>query len=111
MATAVMPHTRPAETDLNTKPAPVRDAFLDLIDIANAAADNHNLGVYRDLHARAAAILGIQKPATGELAICTCTACFCQMVFDADLALCTSDGPGETVQCPACADDHRASAD
>jgi hypothetical protein len=109
MTTALVPCAlnRPATIQLDTLPATVQDAFERLWDQADHAAGQRDLTAYALLHANAAVLLGIRLPASGELARCTCPACYCAAVFDARDAATHLDGTVERVQCPDCTDAHR----
>ncbi|MFI6055468.1 hypothetical protein ACIBCO_35950 [Streptomyces violascens] len=85
----------------------MRNAFTALLDDAETAADNRELTPCRNLHARAAGLIGIQPPASGELARCTCQG-YCEAVFDADHARTYLDGTVDFVQCPTAPTTSRA---
>jgi NAD-dependent SIR2 family protein deacetylase len=108
MATAVIPHTfrQPREIKLHQLPAPVADQLNHLLDTADQHAGNHDLAAYVLLHAQAINLIGIRPPARGELARCTCQACYCDTVFDEQHARYYLDGTVEFIQCPGCVDDH-----
>lgn len=104
MAVMTHAHARTAtEINLSDLPLSVRDDFLDLMDQADSAITVPEI---RLAHAAAAHLIGLQLPPRGEIAVCSC-GCNCLTVFDADQAHEYDDGYGRTVQCPACADDHR----
>lgn len=110
MATAVLPHARtlPAEVELHRIPGHLADQFTALMDQAAQAISLYEI---RPLHAQAAQLIGLQLPASREIALCTCTGCYCDRAFDADLARTYPDGNVERVQCPLCADEHRLTGD
>jgi hypothetical protein len=113
MANAVMTHapTQPREIHLHRLPRTTQAAFDDLMDRADQAAEHRELTAYAVLHHQAIQLIGIRPPASGELARCTCTACYCTAVFDADKARCYMDGPIEFVQCETCFDRHELTGD
>ena len=114
MSVTAMPRPVPAlatEIHLHRLPETTQFAFEDLKDRADEYADRRELTASALLHAQAAALIGIQLPASGELARCTCQACFCDCVFDAAKARTYTDGTVEFVQCPQCADEHRRTGD
>lgn len=110
MATAVLPHARtlPAEVELHHVPVHLADQFTALMDQADQAISLYEI---RPLHARAAQLIGLQLPESQEIAVCTCTGCYCERVFDANKARMYQDGTVERVQCPVCADEHRLTGD
>lgn len=107
MTTLMAPHL-PIDISLRTLDATTQDRVTRLLEGADSTAD---IDARRDLHAEAADRLGIQLPASKELALCTCGACYCDLVFDAWLAGTYLDGSVERVQCPGCLDDHRQTGD
>lgn len=111
MATAVLPHaqTLPAEVELHRIPTHLAGQFTDLMDQAETAISPFEI---RPLHAQAAQVIGLRLPASGEIALCTCPAgCYCDRVFDANVARTHQDGTVEWVQCEPCADEHRLTGD
>lgn len=109
MANAVMTHapTQPSEIHLHRLPRTIQAAFDDLMDEADRAADHLDLATYAKRHRAAIKLIGIRRPACGELARCTCQDCYCTAVFDAAKARTYMDGTVEFVQCETCADEHR----
>ena len=108
MANAVITraHSKPREIKLHLLPDPVADELNRLLDQADQHAENRDLAAYHLLHAQAVALIGIRQPARGELARCTCQACYCDTVFDEHQARYYLDGTVEYIQCPGCVDDH-----
>ncbi|MGW5690295.1 hypothetical protein ACWEWX_04795 [Streptomyces asiaticus] len=103
---SVITHARPraaTEINLSDVATPVRDKFLTLMDQADSTISITEIQL---LHADAADLIGLQLPASREIAVCSC-GCNCLTVFDAAQAHVYDEGYGETTQCPGCADDHR----
>ncbi|MGW5529468.1 hypothetical protein [Streptomyces xanthochromogenes] len=113
MTMTLVPHTQKLLTSikLDTLPAPVQDQFDEIWKAAEQAADHRELTAYAALHAQAARLIGLRLPATGELARCTCPACYCTRIFDAAHARTHLDGTVEFVQCEHCADIHLLTGD
>lgn len=111
MGHAVMTHTQNQATviHLDRLPRTTQDAFEYLMDKADQAADRLDLHAYAERHQEAIQLLGIRRPADGELARCTCTNCYCEAIFDAAKARTYMVGSVELVQCETCADEHRHS--
>ncbi|MFJ2202444.1 hypothetical protein [Streptomyces violaceusniger] len=95
--------TRATQINLTDVATADRDQFLNLMDQADQTISVPEILL---LHSDAADAIGLQLPARGEIAVCSC-GCNCLIVFDADQAHTFNDGYGETTQCPDCADDHR----
>ncbi|MEU1099195.1 hypothetical protein, partial [Streptomyces sp. NPDC005877] len=73
MSTALVPRALlPTQIHPSELTEPVRDAFDALMQRADMAAVGFALSLYKALHREAAALVGIQLPACGELAVCTC---------------------------------------
>lgn len=107
MAVAVMPHApKPTEIHLRQLNVHIQAVFDDLMREANTIASPATLDLYLHIHEDAARIIGIQLPAGRELAVCTCTACYCDIVCPASQVRSYMDGRHWHTQCPACADDH-----
>ncbi|MFJ2279175.1 hypothetical protein ACIOEZ_34065 [Streptomyces sp. NPDC087866] len=113
MGHAVMTHTpnQATEIHLDRLPSSIQDAFDALMDQADKAAEHRDFTAYALLHKQAGHLIGIHRPASGELARCTCQNCYCTRVFDANKARCYMDGQIEFVQCETCADEHRLTGD
>lgn len=108
----LMTHALPPEIRLNQVPAHAAATFERIWEAADRAADHQDLTTYAFLHTQAANAIGIELPASGELARCTCPGCWnCDTVFDADQAHTHMDGTVEFVQCPGCWDDHPRTGD
>lgn len=110
---AVMTHarTQPATVNYNDFPALVQDMFDALMEQADNAGSNDD---FRYAMARAANLIGIQLPASGDIRRCACS-CTCGTVFDAEDpdAHVIEQSPGFNlgrVQCPTCTDRHRETA-
>ena len=101
----------PAEVHTHQLPPHTALAFEELMNRADTLADHHELTASALLHAQAAVLIGIALPASGELARCTCQACYCTCAFDAAKAATYLDGTIWFVQCPGCADDHPRTGD
>ncbi|WP_331764463.1 hypothetical protein [Streptomyces anulatus] len=113
MGHAVMTHapTQPSEIHPHHLSAPIADQVNELLDQADRYADNRELTASALLHAQVISLTGIRPPASGELARCTCQACYCGCIFDAAKARTYLDGTVEFVQCIRCADEHRLTGD
>jgi hypothetical protein len=113
MGHAVMTHApkQPHAVYPHQLSAPIADQVNNLLDQANEHADHHNLTASALLHAQAIRLTGIRPPASGELARCTCTTCYCDAIFDAAKARSVQDGRFWIVQCETCADEHRLTGD
>ncbi|TXS68898.1 hypothetical protein [Streptomyces sp. sk2.1] len=103
--------THPAVVHPHHLPAPIADQADELLDQADQHADHRNLAASALIHAQVIHLIGIRPPASGELARCTCQACYCSVIFDAAKARTYLDGTVEFVQCETCADEHRLTGD
>lgn len=88
-----------------------QNRFNQLMEQADAAGtDDH----FRDLMARAANVIGMPLPASGDIRRCGCSCC-CPVIFDAedpDAHVIEESGGYNLgrIQCPTCADHHRETA-
>ena len=99
------------EADYNTLPAPILDEFDQLMEQADNAGTNQH---YFEVMARAARLIGMVLPASGDIRRCACS-CVCGCIFDAEdpQAHVIEESKGYNlgrVQCPTCADRHRETA-
>ncbi|MEV4975601.1 hypothetical protein [Streptomyces scopuliridis] len=104
-------HAQPREIHLHQLNPCTADQLNQLLDQADEYADHRELTASALLHAQAIRLIGIRPPASGELARCTCQACYCTAVFAAEHARTYIDGTVEFVQCEICADEHRLTGD
>ena len=108
----LMTHALPPEIRLDQLTKDTTEAFETLWTKAENAANQRELTAYQAIHTQVADLIGLALPASGELARCTCPACWtCDTVFDAAQAHLHMDGTIERVQCPACWDDHPRTGD
>jgi hypothetical protein len=96
------------EADYNTLPAPIQDAFDQLMQQADTAGTHQH---YFELMARAASLIGMPLPASGDIRRCACS-CVCGCIFDAEdpdahVIEWTGGYNLGRIQCPTCADRHR----
>jgi hypothetical protein len=96
------------EADYNALPAPVQDAFDQLMEEADSAGTHQH---FFDTMARAACLIGMILPTSGDIRRCGCS-CVCGCIFDAedpDAHVIEETGGYNLgrVQCPTCADRHR----
>lgn len=109
---AVMTHASArTEADYNSLPATVQDDFDDLMEEADTAGTNAH---FFDVMSRAARLIGMLLPASGDIRRCACS-CVCGCIFDAEdpdaHVIETSGGYNlGRVQCPTCTDRHRETA-
>jgi hypothetical protein len=113
MGHAVMTHTptQPREVHPHRLSATIANQVNELLDQADQLAGHRELVASALLHQQAITLIGIRPPASGELARCTCTNCYCAAIFDAAKARTHLDGTVELVQCETCADEHRLTGD
>lgn len=113
MGHAVMTHTQnqPREIHPHRLSASIAAQVNELLDQADQYADNRELAASAILHRQVIDLIDIRPPASGELARCTCQACYCAAIFDAAKARTYMDGTVEFVQCETCADEHRLTGD
>ncbi|MGW2844416.1 hypothetical protein [Streptomyces sp. NPDC001274] len=103
--------THPAVVHPHRLPTHIADQADQLLDQADEHADHRDLTTSALIHAMVIRLIGIRPPASGELARCTCQACYCGAIFDAAKARTYMDGTVEFVQCETCADEHRLTGD
>ena len=113
MANTLMTHapTQPTVIHPHHLPATLANQVDQLLDQADQHADHRELSASALLHAQVIRLIGIRPPASGELARCTCQACYCSAIFDASKAHTYLDGTVEFVQCETCADEHPLTGD
>lgn len=110
---AVMTHApiRPSTSDYNALPALIQDFFDELMEQADNAGTNDT---FRHAMARAANVIQMPLPASGDIRKCACS-CVCGCIFDAedpDAHVIEQSGGFNLgrVQCPTCTDRHRETA-
>lgn len=109
---AVMTHARPrTEADYNSLTRDTQEAFDLLMEEADTAGTNTH---FFDVMARAARLIGMLLPASGDIRHCACS-CVCGCIFDAedpDAHVIEETGGYNLgrVQCPTCTDRHRETA-
>ncbi|WP_166520558.1 hypothetical protein [Streptomyces leeuwenhoekii] len=99
------------EADYRALPGPVQDAFTALMEQADTAGTTDH---FLTLMARAASLIGMPLPPSGDIRRCACS-CVCGCIFDAEDpgAHVIEHGEGYNlgrVQCPTCADWHPETA-
>ncbi|MEU8469640.1 hypothetical protein AB0F30_17230 [Streptomyces sp. NPDC029006] len=99
------------EADYNTLPAPIQDAFDQLMKQADEAGTGQH---FFEVMADAASLIGMPLPASGDIRRCACS-CICGVIFDAEHpdAHVIEESAGYNlgrVQCPTCTDRHRETA-
>jgi hypothetical protein len=105
---AVITHARPRpEADYQALPGPIQNAFDALMEQADTAGTTDH---FLTLMARAASLIGMPLPASGDIRRCACS-CVCPVIFDAEdpdaHVIEWSDGYNlGRIQCPTCADRH-----
>lgn len=109
---AVMTHARVrTEADYTALPDTIQDAFDQLMEEADEAGATHH---FLDAMARAANLIGMRLPPSGDIRRCSCS-CVCGCIFDAEHpdAHVIEESQGYNlgrVQCPTCTDRHRETA-
>ena len=109
---AVITHAfaRP-DADYTTLPAPTQNDFDQLMEEADQAGTPQH---FLDVMARAARLIGMRLPDSGDIRRCACS-CVCGCIFDAEDpdAHVIEETAGYNlgrVQCPTCTDRHRETA-
>lgn len=102
---------KPTEIHPDQLTSAIRDAFDKLMNHADQAAQSHQLDFAAHLHRQAADLIGIQLPASGELAVCDCQDCYCGRIVDAAKLRSYLDGTVWFTQCEHCTDDHPRTGD